>query len=497
MYNKITRIDFNYPTGSQQQDYIQFRYDAMGNRISKEVSYGNEVVKEFTYYSRDAQGNVISVYSRSERAVDTENRELVQKEVHLYGSSRTGLHSVERRLELWEYSGTYPTGSFSSVNQPQAQAGSSSIHKRIVGQKQYELANHLGNVLTVVSDKKNVDLLLEGGPLAIIGYTADVILSQDYYPFGMEMPNRKYEAENYRYGFQGQAVDDEIKGEGNSLFFKYRIHDPRIGRFLSIDPLAPDYPWNSPYAFSENRVIDSRELEGLERYYSADATFIGQVGENTELRLLNSEKVKEMSFFDLQLEVAKASSSSNESSRNNSANFLNNESKPIQMNVSNSDFMKLWDQSNPNAENGDEKIEQSAFIYLDTETASINLYIHSDIENTREESFADKESATLNYDSDSNILNALLFGDKTKIIIGSFHTHPNLPSEGYRITPWKRDEMTPTVLNIPSYTLEVGGMIDKLTPTYTTNDWGNISSSNLAEDALITKGWINSNERWD
>lgn len=42
------------------------------------------------------------------------------------------------------------------------------------------------------------------------------------------------------------------------------MHDPRIGRFLSIDPLAPEYPHNSPYAFSENRVIDMVELEGLE-----------------------------------------------------------------------------------------------------------------------------------------------------------------------------------------------------------------------------------------
>lgn len=30
-------------------------------------------------------------------------------------------------------------------------------------------------------------------------------------------------------------------------------------------PLFKDYPHNSPYAFSENRLIDSRELEGLER----------------------------------------------------------------------------------------------------------------------------------------------------------------------------------------------------------------------------------------
>ena len=42
------------------------------------------------------------------------------------------------------------------------------------------------------------------------------------------------------------------------------MHDPRIGRFFSIDPFAKDYPHNSPYAFSENRVIDGIELEGLE-----------------------------------------------------------------------------------------------------------------------------------------------------------------------------------------------------------------------------------------
>ncbi len=68
----------------------------------------------------------------------------------------------------------------------------------------------------------------------------------------------------YRYGFQGQEKDDEVKGEGNSVNYKYRMHDPRIGRFFAIDPLAPKYPHNSPYAFSENRVIDGVELEGLE-----------------------------------------------------------------------------------------------------------------------------------------------------------------------------------------------------------------------------------------
>jgi len=88
----------------------------------------------------------------------------------------------------------------------------------------------------------------------------------DYTPFGMQMPDRSHIAtgSGYRFGFQAQEKDDEIKGEGNSINFAYRMHDPRIGRFLSIDPLSPEYPWNSPYAFSENRLIDGIELEGLE-----------------------------------------------------------------------------------------------------------------------------------------------------------------------------------------------------------------------------------------
>ncbi len=78
------------------------------------------------------------------------------------------------------------------------------------------------------------------------------------------MPGRNSSPGNYRFGFQGQEGDPELKGEGNSVNYKYRMHDPRVGRFLSLDPLAPDYPHNSPYAFSENRVIDRIELEGLE-----------------------------------------------------------------------------------------------------------------------------------------------------------------------------------------------------------------------------------------
>ena len=93
---------------------------------------------------------------------------------------------------------------------------------------------------------------------------ADLTLATDYYPFGAAMPGRSFSEGEYRFGFQGQEKDDELKGEGNSINYKYRMHDARIGRFFAVDQLAPEYPWNSTYAFSENRVIDGLDLEGLE-----------------------------------------------------------------------------------------------------------------------------------------------------------------------------------------------------------------------------------------
>lgn len=85
----------------------------------------------------------------------------------------------------------------------------------------------------------------------------------------MLVPNRHGSSNSYRYGFQGQEKDDELKGEGNSLNYTFRMHDPRVGRFFATDPLTRNYPYYSPYSFSGNKVIAFRELEGMEQKYYA------------------------------------------------------------------------------------------------------------------------------------------------------------------------------------------------------------------------------------
>jgi RHS repeat-associated protein len=128
-----------------------------------------------------------------------------------------------------------------------------------VNLKHYTISNHLGNVLTVFSDKKVP--ILSG--TTVIGYNPTIVSNSDYSPFGVELDGRT-SVGSYRYGFQGQEMDDEVKGDGNAVNYKYRMHDPRLGRFFAVDPLAKKYPHNGPYNFSENRVIDGIELEGLE-----------------------------------------------------------------------------------------------------------------------------------------------------------------------------------------------------------------------------------------
>jgi hypothetical protein len=80
----------------------------------------------------------------------------------LYGSARLGL----RKLAV------------SPTSAP------SEYFQRVVGQKQYELVDHLGNVRALVGDTKRPDDALAGT------YKPDLLAYYGYYPFGMLQPGR-------------------------------------------------------------------------------------------------------------------------------------------------------------------------------------------------------------------------------------------------------------------------------------------------------------------
>jgi RHS repeat-associated protein len=68
----------------------------------------------------------------------------------------------------------------------------------------------------------------------------------------------------YRYGFNGKENDNEVKGSGNQQDYGMRIYDPRLGKFLSVDPLTKSYPYYTPYQFSGNTPIMATDKDGGE-----------------------------------------------------------------------------------------------------------------------------------------------------------------------------------------------------------------------------------------
>ena len=142
---------------------------------------------------------------------------LTQTEVTEYGSSRLGIWNINTDVfaiapvDFSSYSGNF-----------------------IRGNKAFELSNHLGNVLTTISDKK---IQHSTNSTTVDYYNADVVSANDYYPGGMQMPGRIFRNSiSYKYGFNGQEKSNEVD-EGGSLYTaRYWQYDGRIVRRWNRDP---------------------------------------------------------------------------------------------------------------------------------------------------------------------------------------------------------------------------------------------------------------------
>ena len=82
--------------------------------------------------------------------------------------------------------------------------------------------------------------------------------------YGSYSRNTGARAEN-RYRYNGKEVDNQGEWGGQSHYdYGVRIYNPGIARVLSVDPLAPSYPWYTPYQYAGNKPIWAIDLDGLE-----------------------------------------------------------------------------------------------------------------------------------------------------------------------------------------------------------------------------------------
>ncbi len=132
--------------------------------------------------------------------------------------------------------------------------------------------------------------------------------STDYSPFGVELEGRTVSVDGYRFGFQNQEKDDEIKGESNSIDFGARIYDPRIGRWFSLDLLLAKRPAQTPYSFVGNKPNMNKELYGHDYEIIVDKS---EKGNTITIRAVYYTDVKGSESFNTALKATEFWNSQN------------------------------------------------------------------------------------------------------------------------------------------------------------------------------------------
>lgn len=125
-----------------------------------------------TYYMRDPRGNVLAVYEH--KRGESGNGTFTLTEQHLYGASRLGMKKRDLALNT------------------------TNVNESTTPVTHYELTNHLGNMLAVISDEAST--------------TAEptVVSLTDYYPYGMTEPGRSWNSGDYRFGYTGHEKENDL-----------------------------------------------------------------------------------------------------------------------------------------------------------------------------------------------------------------------------------------------------------------------------------------------
>lgn len=235
--NKLSKVvdnavNINGFTDSAANTVDDYSYDASGNMIKDNnkniisITYNHlNLPTQITFASGE---NIVYIYNSAGQKV--------QRIVNKTGVSAT----ITDYLDGFYYQNNilkfFPTAE--GYVEP-----SGSSYKYV-----YQYKDHLGNIR--------------------LSYDKNLVIQEEsnYYPFGLRqegynsIKNSSNDALKYKY--QGQERQDELGLNWDS--FKWRNYDTTIARFINVDPLSEKYAYQSHYNFSENRVMDGIELEGLE-----------------------------------------------------------------------------------------------------------------------------------------------------------------------------------------------------------------------------------------
>ena len=266
---------------NQMNNFIQYAVTELKSRAAvwQQVKATHSMEQYFgyikTYFGQASYDNILLKYFNASKSyLDSFNL----AEWHIYGSSRVGIYNNKINLVNVKFYSDVSNGSFTNVDTTAYYYAnqSYSLFNLQRGAKRYELTNHLGNVLVVVSDKK----IQVCSTTVVTSYTADVVSANDYSAFHATLPGRSYTAPNTNCRFggsNGQEKDDEIfKGVYTAQFWEY---DSRLGRRWNVDPVKKS--WQSDYSCLSNTPIWKIDPNGDDDFFNCKGKLVEHTNTKT------------------------------------------------------------------------------------------------------------------------------------------------------------------------------------------------------------------------
>ncbi|GAA4275498.1 hypothetical protein GCM10022259_02220 [Aquimarina mytili] len=268
---RLARNGWQNSTNYSAMDNLFYTYDS-GNRLIKVVDNGNN---QYGFkdgnttnidYEYDTNGNMIKDLNNGITHI-TYNHLNLPKTLAISNSDGAGTISymynaagikLKKTVTIGssatntEYAGNYvyKNGNLEFFNHPEGY-----IEPNTTGGFDYiyQYKDHLGNIRLSYSDNNNDGIVTQ----------QEIREENNYYPFGLKHKgyNTIITGRDHQYGFGGKEEQNELGLDWYD--FGARNHNPALGRWMNLDPLAEQSYNLTPYRFSGNNPILFNDPNGL------------------------------------------------------------------------------------------------------------------------------------------------------------------------------------------------------------------------------------------
>ena len=234
-----------YHNGNSQAD-TTMRYDANGNLVydaDREISVISYNILNLPDTIQFINGNqIVNLYD----AVGNKYKSIVYTVVPTVVTTHYAIEPYTFETDSVVFSITEYNGNIETVCSLESDT-TQRIHNTIGyysnGVYYHYIKDHLGNVCAVVNSE--ADTLIQ----STIYYASGVPMA---YSFGRDKQPYLYNGKEF------------VEAHGlNTYDYGFRGYYATIGRFTSVDPLAEQTPWMSPYSYAGNNFINAIDWMGL------------------------------------------------------------------------------------------------------------------------------------------------------------------------------------------------------------------------------------------